>query len=575
MSAKTSAAFQWPSFRSVLWGMLLLLYAVAIVKGVALLAYGMSFPLRGGMDVDVNLYFMVGRSMLNGLQPYVDLFETKPPFVFLLAALSLLISPSGWTFNALSAMGLASPPLLLFAFAWVQTTKPSMHLFRKSLLCLAVVLGLLLSLYMEFFIGVAQPEGLGILFAAMYIIAVLLPVKKPWPLVLQSVFLLLAIQMKDSFFFTLLAAAIVLAGGWKQFITIFVVPLILGSIGAGMFLLFFGLLSPYLTVYIPTMAMGRMGYGATVPPVISMLEIRPLFYHLQVVFAATPLFAPLMLFLWSCVPLYRSGAATVMALITSLATAATGFVLLRSVGLLFAVGVLESQGMRMSDAGLLSTAQIGLILGVPLFLLFGWLQYRQRLLRHTFAVLAPIYCIAYAAAAGGYSGKHFALAFPLYFACAALFIRYIATHRNPLAWGIASSLAISSLLLYADTPEHIHHLQESLGSTYATTHAVAEKIDTIMNACDVDRYYPPVPFTRHSPWGPIPVFSNHQYLPKDNPLIQQTVRNLSAGNLLFVTSSDINPIYADFVRKRFTRTPPPCAKDLVPVGDYELWFRQS
>jgi hypothetical protein len=41
---------------------------------------------------DYLLYTVVGRGILNGLTPYIDLFESKPPGMFLLAAVSLLVS---------------------------------------------------------------------------------------------------------------------------------------------------------------------------------------------------------------------------------------------------------------------------------------------------------------------------------------------------------------------------------------------------------------------------------------------------------------------------------------------------
>lgn len=44
------------------------------------------------MDSDVLLYFAAGRGILNGLSPYIDIFETKPPGMFLLSALSLRVT---------------------------------------------------------------------------------------------------------------------------------------------------------------------------------------------------------------------------------------------------------------------------------------------------------------------------------------------------------------------------------------------------------------------------------------------------------------------------------------------------
>ncbi|HUY35688.1 MAG TPA: hypothetical protein VMV69_23295 [Pirellulales bacterium] len=47
------------------------------------------FDAGTGINSDEILYFAMGRGPLNGLHAYIDLFETKPPMVFWLAALSL------------------------------------------------------------------------------------------------------------------------------------------------------------------------------------------------------------------------------------------------------------------------------------------------------------------------------------------------------------------------------------------------------------------------------------------------------------------------------------------------------
>ena len=45
---------------------------------------------------DSNLYFTIGRGMLEGLMPYRDLFDHKGPLIFLLYALGALVSDTSF-----------------------------------------------------------------------------------------------------------------------------------------------------------------------------------------------------------------------------------------------------------------------------------------------------------------------------------------------------------------------------------------------------------------------------------------------------------------------------------------------
>ena len=55
---------------------------------------------------DLNLYFSVGRGLLNHLQPYADLFEDKPPGIFFLSALSLALTGDNKLYSLCSMLSL-------------------------------------------------------------------------------------------------------------------------------------------------------------------------------------------------------------------------------------------------------------------------------------------------------------------------------------------------------------------------------------------------------------------------------------------------------------------------------------
>ena len=68
-----------------------------------------------GIIGDEPLYFAMGRGLLNGFHFYIDLFETKPPMVFWLAALSLLTTSGDNLYRFIQVAGLTAIPIALLA----------------------------------------------------------------------------------------------------------------------------------------------------------------------------------------------------------------------------------------------------------------------------------------------------------------------------------------------------------------------------------------------------------------------------------------------------------------------------
>src|SRR4051794_25138269 len=91
---------KWPNRRS-LNHVGVLLIALAFLNGSHELTLRLLYELQVPVHGDSAIYFTIGRGIVHGLVPYRDLFETKPPGVFLLAALSLLISGDGRSAAAL------------------------------------------------------------------------------------------------------------------------------------------------------------------------------------------------------------------------------------------------------------------------------------------------------------------------------------------------------------------------------------------------------------------------------------------------------------------------------------------
>src|SRR5436305_907466 len=81
----------------------------------------LSLPILG----DANVYFAMGRGWLHGLAPYRDLFEIKPPLIFLVAALSLGLTGTNalYTWLELGLLALLAPALAACCHAVLERTR--------------------------------------------------------------------------------------------------------------------------------------------------------------------------------------------------------------------------------------------------------------------------------------------------------------------------------------------------------------------------------------------------------------------------------------------------------------------
>ena len=80
----------------------LLFAAFFLVPALVKSWYCLRTELNAAYSVDDPLYWAVGRGILNGLKPYIDLFENKPPGIFWLSALSMKLTGGVYAMNIFS-----------------------------------------------------------------------------------------------------------------------------------------------------------------------------------------------------------------------------------------------------------------------------------------------------------------------------------------------------------------------------------------------------------------------------------------------------------------------------------------
>jgi hypothetical protein len=179
--------------------------------------------------IDSGIYFTIGRALLNGYLPYVDLFETKPPGIFYLTAISLLFGGT-WFLRLVS----------------VAFTLITPFLFRRHAAFVALVC--------VFFLGKTvgtQTEAFGAFFVSLYLWNLLRNGHVVW----SALFLLLGIGMKEPFLLAALAGFLFLRRPWKDFL----LPLAIAGVAGICVLAITGYLVPYVSVYLPVMLGARIG----------------------------------------------------------------------------------------------------------------------------------------------------------------------------------------------------------------------------------------------------------------------------------------------------------------------------
>lgn len=216
-----------------------------------------TYELQGPYNGDSPLFWAMGRGILNGLVPYRDLFETKPPGIFLLSSFSLLFGNDGRLEALLQALTFLLMPVTL-ALAAMRMHRGVTASAEALLALVSIAFGIMLALYSGERAGEFQPESFGALMICCYAAVIAWDPRPPGirRIVLASVFLASAIGIKEPFMLAGLAAALVLAQHPRDIIRSFVYPALIAG-GAGILALAaLGYLEPYLTIYLPEM-MGR------------------------------------------------------------------------------------------------------------------------------------------------------------------------------------------------------------------------------------------------------------------------------------------------------------------------------
>lgn len=131
----------------------------------------LSFP----STMDTQLFMTVGRGISEGLTPYADMYENKPPAIFWLSALSYKLNGDTHLLHLLSMCCTAATGFIPILACFLTVRKQPMEKAKKRALTAAFIMfGFIIWMFCDYRAGRARVEGFGTFFISLYILLVYL-----------------------------------------------------------------------------------------------------------------------------------------------------------------------------------------------------------------------------------------------------------------------------------------------------------------------------------------------------------------------------------------------------------------
>jgi hypothetical protein len=225
---------------------------------------------------DSHIYWAVGRGIVNGITPWSGLFESKPPGIFILSAISFKIfdSPAFTNFFQVVVLILTAATPIVACF--LQSSYKSIPKFA-----FAALAGLLLALYSADRSGGVQTESLGAAFACIAIFAMAMPNfekrKILWTSI-ATVGILGACGFREPFLFVIFGVSIILCNNIKAWFFRFLLPAIIAGLFGVIFLLICGWLGSFLQ-YLDIMSSVRITQHGS--PFLRAMNFLALYYDMN------------------------------------------------------------------------------------------------------------------------------------------------------------------------------------------------------------------------------------------------------------------------------------------------------
>ncbi len=575
-----------------------------------------AFLVQGGIRGDALIYFGMGRGILNGLRPYLDLFESKPPMVFWISAASLKIGGDSRFYLLLQSILIGAIPILLLWFA-LRISRSLDRGQRRLVAAFGLLSG---ACFASFIIDRTlgfQTEGFAVLAASVpAIIVVLYGDAKRMPLrcmTLAAICFAFSLLLKEPFLLSGVAAMVMVSRSKKDWVRIGCIL----AIAACCFMLALGLshsLSDYFGMYLPEMMSQRPSSGLTYHdyridrivsiPTLLLLRGLPNFRLLLNAFGPPTYwllgFAIMILLLLRRRKTSRN---------THWIDGLFGALLLGSTIVLMNESFLMMQVLKMLEiAGravpvhnsyfLLKCFELVGLVGLSMLSIL-WLI-RQADYSVPFGcmkTIAALYIATLAVGIGGdYPAHHFVFAVPLYIA---IVVDAMYSWSQLKLWSIVHRIAIGGILVLLmlqtvvpryDYPK-LQSTQRKELAAFRTMANSAMSLDEMMTACKFDRYFvgddslPAIEgFTTHSPYqlpygmvralGDSPTSINNPLRIPNRVLAAKLSHDIYETPFIILGSDTRGQLAFDgldtLLKTKFNGKPPQCAERFVPLPAIEV-----
>lgn len=498
-----------------------------LARGTYMLAARIWYELQGPFTDDSPLYWAVGRGILNGLMPYSDLFESKPPGIFLLSALSFKIFNGPLLGTIIQALLLGIYPMLSVAFAWSFSTQHHLRLWQRwTVVLFSFAMGIHLALYSSERSGEYQVESFGAGFATMYLTLAVWPRKIP--LIRISLFgaflLLCSIGMKEPFLLTIIASVLLLALQQQGLFIRFMLSLIIAALSGIIALFMLGYLHSYLTIYVFGEIFGHYVPISELSPWLTMFYPQRLWLDLS---AFSSWFT------------FGLGASVIGMIVLNCGNKQQKWYCFWNLCICVIASALTSFAVGMSGLyyNHLFIFSVPLLYGIFLALLLSFQSNKWRKMRSLFLVTLTALL------------------------CCNLFLITIPDYYPRI---VRTSNSISKMRTFANT------------------------IDNVLTTCNEDRYLflggngaQPYGFTHHSPIGPL--FAQYPWLlGSDRKFFRSAfLEQIHTAKVIVFnahTSGNLQNTIEQILQTQFTTDPWPCASFLKPEdipSGYRILFRKN
>ena len=563
------------SMKYILWAI-----AVASLMAVATLSPVM---FHAPLQVDQLLFFAEGRSLLNGLHPWQDLFETKPPIIFWISLVSIRVGQ--WFYPLLAWSGIVGT---IAAMALVAKNSPAR--------AISVIVTCSLALYAFEMTNGFETELFGLFPSTLGILAFI----KRRELIAAGCFAFLAL-LKEPFVVTYCVALLFFVDSRASLLSL--VRVVLIGIAFQLAILFLtGDLRSYAYLYLPEMLWGRVSQTAlyhdyrdnsfsvvAAPAFIRALNpaffIQELLHGLDFGIGVISVVCATFFLLRKS---WKQGITGMSVVVISAAVMQQFFIMEQVLTLLHWSIPFSNGFFRWKLSELAGALLLDLILASILLLR------KRNVLFDTLKILVAYYTMLFADTIGNSADRYFLFSFPLWIALLYIFL----SARRGRIWN-ACALIMSVTLainLYPLTYAAPGRIDPTVVASQPVIQRNARLVDDIMESCHYGRYllaiddyvdqsWYVVGLTKHSPyqifWGNQRTKNrgqNGDIIPASSYFVGRMLQDINRAQFVIGAGYEDFPyadIYPNF-RQEFTQSPPPCAADVLrqyPVRPLKVYFR--